>query len=109
MMIAPGMKLYSTVHCLTCGEDLRVGNEAPSAFILGYCQNMNCESYMVSLVIERATMTIIAVTPGSYIVEGKLVYPVLVDKEGVQVWPKVAKKDEIERPVPAGKSDANTA
>lgn len=107
MMIAPGMKLYSTIRCLTCGEDLRVGNEAPSAFILGSCGNMNCEAYMVSLVIERATMTIIAITPEIYVVDGKRVYPVLVDKDGAQVWPKVAKKDEIERPVPAGTSDAN--
>lgn len=94
MMIAPGMKVYATIHCLGCGEDLRVNNEAPSAFILGSCGNMNCEAYMVSLVIERATMTIIAVTPGIYVVDGKRVYPVLVDGKGEQVWPKVAKLGE---------------
>jgi hypothetical protein len=59
-----------------------------SAFIIGSCQNKECESYAVGMTVERASMQIIAIDfiPSSS--GGKRMYAVVANNDGNQVWTK---------------------
>jgi hypothetical protein len=88
-MIYIGKHVMSQVLCTDCGEPITNcmdGNK--SFFIIGSCQNKECDSYAVNMTIERASMQIIAIDfiPSSS--GGKRIYAVVADKDGNQVWPK---------------------
>jgi hypothetical protein len=99
-MIYVGKHVHVTVQCGDCGKPIlnqMAGRN--SAFIVGSCQNSECESFCVQMTIERSSMQVIAVdvTPSSS--DGKRIYPMMADKDGKQVWPK-PEPPKVEEPHP---------
>ena len=88
-MIYVGKHVQLQALCGDCGKPIsNCMDGSQSAFIVGSCQNHECESCAAQITIERSSMQIIAVdlVPASDGV--RRIYPVMADKDGRQVWPK---------------------
>ena len=102
-MIYVGKHVQLQALCGDCGKPIsNCMDGMTSAFIVGHCQNPECESYAAQITIERSSMQIIAIdiTPSS--AQGKRIYPVMADKDGKRVWPEVKSPEEKFRYVYTG-------
>lgn len=88
-MICIGKIIMSQVLCGDCGKPMSNCMEGRnSAFIVGSCRNAECESCGIGITIERSSMQVIAVDATPYSADGKRIFSVMADKDGVKVWPK---------------------
>lgn len=89
-MIFPGTQVRSSVFCPTCGNALNNNFPPHSAFLSCYCSNEDCDDKGVVVLIEKATLLVVTVNPQQYLTKAlERAYPMLADKDGKQVWPKV--------------------
>ena len=88
-MIYAGQHVFSCLRCSECGTDLGNATSPESAFYSVSCSNGDCSFSGVRYVIEKKTMEVIFVEKIWYDFKNKRqLYPVLVDKDGNQVWPE---------------------
>ena len=95
-MIFPGQVVQTSVLCPECGKAMN--NSAPqgSDFLMCSCRMEGCSGMM--MLIEKSTSIVLWTSATWSFDEGTYspAYPVLANKDGKQVWPKV--EIPIEKP-----------
>lgn len=85
-MMYLGKTMSWSCPCGTCGQAMSNSLKPDSAFILGACQNKDCDDWGKMVLIEKKSMQVIFMY--GYKVDGEDAWPMLANQKGEQVWPK---------------------